>query len=304
MLNNQSIKIFNTKCDIGGYLLPADFPYLKRQFLRELQPLSFTKRVEKIYSLITNKSVENLDLSAVKDIEEQSLILAFDDCLSCLDLSCASTASYNDFIFDKSDLLSKVACLIGVFTSTYLDLVESSIVEFYDTINFTCPTFDGIFVLSLMLAKKMGLPINCIICPIEKFVNIPIKSLFLSNFISDEISEVIYEFFNDFGYLFDELSASQIIALDEYYSSYEDEKFTVSMRVVSPYYFSRSIYKTLTKKIELNINRAISKLYEESAESVPEYIEEKQNYFYNELVSLDFHTAFSIIKSMNKIWFL
>jgi hypothetical protein len=50
------------------------------------------------------------------------------------------------------------------------------------------------------------------------------------------------------------------------------------------------------------IEKAISKLYDESAEAIPNCIKNGKNYFYNVPISLDFHDAISIVKSMNKIW--
>ena len=214
MLNNKKVNLFKNNCDVGGYSLPADFPYIAPSFLDELKVLPFKERVKRAYLFITERNAENLNFSKIDEVEGASL-LAFDDCLASLDLTEGKTASYGDYFFDDSDFFGKVSSIMCLYISTYLDLVNSAIVDAYESVNFSVPTFDGVFAIALYILKRIGLPINTIICPIEKFFDYAIKGVFLSNYLKEECDEVIYEFFNEFGYLFDEISSSTIIAIDE-----------------------------------------------------------------------------------------
>jgi hypothetical protein len=106
----------------------------------------------------------------------------------------------------------------------------------------------------------------------------------------------------DTDYIFDPISIRGLIAEDEYYSDYEDGKVTVVLSLISPYKFARRIYKTLTGKNEISVEKAINGVYNETAIEVPNgIINGETTPFYKEDGDKLDVCLFNLIKGINKV---
>ena len=109
-------------------------------------------------------------------------------------------------------------------------------------------------------------------------------------------------FFEDTDYLFDPISVRGLVAEDEYYSDYEDGNVTALLSLISPYKFARRVLKTLTGKNELNVQKAINGVYNETAMEIPDGIisGEIPPFFKEDENNLDIR-LFNLIKTLNKV---
>ncbi len=293
MLNNSINKNY---IEVGGYKLPADFKYLEKDYLLSLVNNDFTSNVKEVYSKISGREfnfncyVDNLD------------IFSLDESICGIDFSNGKNLKYSDFIFDNKDFSGNIYSLISLFVASYIDLVGAEIINMFEEVNFSLPANDGVFVLALYIAKKMGLPIGTIIVGGEKPNNFIIKGLYYSSFSESEVEEILDVFYDEYDTVLDTISTLSICALDSFYNSYDDTNLTVLIILSSPYLFSRKILKVITGKGEIDTLKAIDKLYYETSLEIPECIKNNEvPLYYNEKVILPFETALTLIKTISKV---
>ncbi len=292
MLNNLTNKVI----EIGGYTLPADFKYLEKDFLISLINKDFAFKVKSVYSKVSLREFSfDLDIEALQ-------IFSLDDSLCGVDFSTLSNASYLDFIFDKSDLFGQVCSVISLVTASYLDLVEGEVIGLFEEVNFAVPSCDGVLALAVYVAKKIGLPIGALIIGGEKPVDFTVTSVYYSSFTPNEIDDIIDVFYDEFDMVIDPISALAISSMDGYYDKYEDDNLCVFLTVTSPYLFSRRLLKIVTGKGELDVKRAIQKLYFETSLEIPSSIENgKIPSYYVSSELLPFSESISFIKKLSKV---
>ncbi len=292
----KTVNLFNERL-VGRYNLPTDFVSIDDSFLENLIDKDFKLRIKITYEYLTNRKF----LKEFEEIFEGEfdVVSVIDDVLGFMDLSVLENAEFNDFIFDKQDLFGRICSFISVLTATYVELLACEIIVLGEEINLAISGINGFFVLASYIAKRIGLPLNVIICGIEKSVDFTIKSLFLQNFIKNEIEDCIYDFYDEYGYALDENEAVSYIALNEFYNAYDEVNFTLILKENSPYYNARKILKTITGKAVLDNKKAINELFLETAEEIPSVIQNGKYYLKNGF-TFDIHEAFEIIKDINK----
>lgn len=298
MLNNN---LSNLKTiEVGGYKLPADFKYLDKAFLSGLIGKDFSEKVKSVYSKFSDRIFNFEDFS---NFLEVSII---DDSICAIDFSTLKNANYNDFIFDNSDLFGQVSSIISYITASYLDLVESNVINLFEEVNFATPLNDGLFMLSLYIAKIIGLPINTVIVGCETPINETLKNVYFDYFSSEEIEDIIGVFYDEYGIAVDFISALSICAMDSYYDNYiDDNRLLVTLLISSPYLFSRKVLKAITGEVELSVSRALEKLYLETSSEIPESIVSNEiPPYYVQKEKLPYNIAISFIKALSKVWFL
>ncbi len=295
MLNNNlsNLKIV----EVGGYKLPADFKYLDKDFLRSLLGVDFSIKVKSIYSKISGRIYNFEDFSNFLEV------FILDDSICAVDFSTLKNLNYNDFIFDSKDLFGKVSSIISFITASYLDLVESKVINLFEEVNVSMPSNEGLLVLSAYVAKIIGLPINMLIIGGEKPCLDTIKNIYYDSFSSEEIEEMIGIFYDEYGIAVDLITAQGICALDSYYDNYDDDNLLcVALFISSPYLFARKVLKAVTGEVELSVDKALTKLYMETSIEIPESIENNQiPAYYVENVNLPYNIAISFIKALSKV---
>ena len=294
---NKTVKLFKQTINIGGSFLPADFPYFDGVFISSLLDLDFYGRIVAVYEGITKRKLDKKNFEGIKNAQYPASVVSVDDGLNLLELFDGSVADYSDYIFDKSDLLGEISSIIAVFFSAYCDLIESGQLDVGQKFNIALTQSDANFLLALFIAKKIGLPIGVITVATLKPVNVKIKDCFFSSFNENEIDDVISEFFEEYDYPLDVVSAESFIPLVEYVNSYDDERLFLMPALISPYKFTRKVLKAITNKNELSIDKAERLLYNETAMEIPLCIENNKDLkFYAKRKSLAFQDVLQIIK--------
>lgn len=283
--------------EVGGYKLPADFKYLDKAFLKSLMSNCFSENVKSVYSRISGRIFDFEDFSNFVEV------YIIDESIWAIDFSTLKNASYNDFIFDNNDLFGQVSSIISYITASYIDLVESGVIELFEEVNFSMPANEGLFMLSLFIAKKLGLPVNTLIVGSENHSDEIIKGVYLESFSNEDIEDIVGVFYDEYGIAVDLISALGICAMDGYYDKYiDDNRLCVTLLISSPYLFSRKVLKAITGDIELNTSKALDKLYLETSVEIPESIANNEipSYFVEE-IKLPQSIAISFIKTLSKV---
>ncbi len=265
----NKVTLFNENVKIGGYSLPTDFAIIDRKLLNDLYNLDFYEGYKRVYELISGRLLTESSFNNLQGLDMPLSVVTFDNNISSLELFDGKNANYNDYILDSSDLFGKICSVVSFLALAYVDLEVSNIINRGESINIACPSEDFILPLSIFVAKKCGLPIETSIYGSLKNFDIIEKYTYFSKITEDEENELISLFFEDYGYLFDPLSARGFIAQDNFYEDYEDGKHTLILSLVSPYKYSRRIYKVLTGKNELSVEKAIKGVYNLTAMEIP-----------------------------------
>ena len=266
---SKYIKLFKQTIKIGGSFLPADFPYFDNAAISNLIGCDFTERVKTVYELITNRKFNSEFLSSVKVAQYPASVVSVDDGVNLLELIDGQSADYTDYIFDKTDLLGKIASIIAVLFSAYCDLVESGQLELNQKFNIALTQNESAFILASIIAKKIGLPIGLITVATLKPVNLKVNDCYFEDFSESEIDDVISEFFEEYDYPLDPISASAFIPLVSFVNDYDDDGVFLMPMLISPYKFSRKVLKAITGKNQLDVSKAERMLYNETAMEIP-----------------------------------
>ncbi len=298
----NKVTLFNENLKIGGYDVPTDFVCINRKLLNELYDLDFYEGYKRVYELLSLRSLNDTAFENLDGLEMPLSVVTFDDNVSALELFDGKNANYNDYILDNSDLFGKICSVVTFLTLSYVDMEISGVIERGESINVACPSEDFVLPLAIFIAKKCGLPIETIICGSLKNFDIIKKYTYFSKITEEEENELISLFFDDFGYLFDPLSARGFIAQDNYYEDYEDGKHTLILSLVSPYKYSRRIYRVLTGKNELSVDKAVKGIYNITAMEIPNGIEngEISPFFAINNSELE-KELFNLLKNANKV---
>lgn len=297
-----TVKIFKDSDTVGRHGLPADFPYLDGVFISSLIDLDFKERASAVYTAVTSRKPDENAFSFLEGVDEPASVVTFDDGLAAVELSDGKTASFYDYVFDKTDLFGMVASVISIVVSVVCDLISGGAIDPSEKVIFACPFNDGLIPLSLLIAKKTGVPIEMICAGDLKPDDSLFGGLYLSQVVEAEIDEVISDFYDEYSYPVDPLSALSLIALDNYLADYDDNSFAVFFALVSPYLYSRRILKDVTGKNEISTDKAERALYLETALDIPDCIKNKKMPpFFNEKPLISAETALTLIKCADKI---
>lgn len=291
MLNNIIIK--DNKIQIGGYILPADFKYLEKDFLLSLDGKDFSKKVEDVYFKLTGKKYKfdkNVDISMI------------DDSICALDLSLNKNANYLDVIFDNENFSTQIYSLISIISATYLDLIESEVISKDEKINFAIPSNEGLLVLALFIAKKIGLPIETIMVGSKDVCHIKIDGMFFTKATDNDIEDFIGVFFDEYDIAIDPVSVKGIVSIDAFYNDFDDQNVSIYLNLISPYLFAKQVLSIMTGERVNSDIKAIDKLYLETSQEIPLSIENKEIPLnYEEKVILPFDIAISFINALIKV---
>ncbi len=284
----------NTK--IGGYELPADFPYITNEFISSLIDLSFEERINKIYSFISKNSANSFSFEDIKNADFPSSIISVDIGLAVLELNDGKGLNYNDYL-GNGDKLSEIYSLSSIIISAYVDLVGGGLIDLGEKINLAFNGFDGRLALSSWFCKLLKLPVDTLIIGSDKPVDKVIKNVFIQPHFKGEVDVLIKGVFEDLDYLLDPISAVGLVAYDYYYSDYEDNNLTVLLSLTSPYYFSRQILKAISGINEISIDKAMDKVNALTALEIPNQLTTKQiQPFFAVKSPLSLNEALDIIK--------
>ena len=294
---SKNIKIFKQTINIGGSFLPADFPYFDAGFLNKLIESDFFERITMVYEALTNRKLNSKAFQNLKDSEYPASVVSVDDGINVLELFDGATADYSDYIFDKSDLIGKISSIIAVLFSAYCDLVESEQINFNDKINVAVTQSDANFLLASFIAKKIGLPINVITIACIKPIKDAIKGCYFESFNESEIDDVISEFFEEYDYVLDPITAESFIPLVSYVNNSDDDGVFLMPMLISPYKFTRKILKAITGKNQLDVSKAERMLYNETALEMPvSLIEDSNKKFFKKEQTISILDVLQIIK--------
>ena len=298
----NKVKLFNENLEIGGYILPTDFVCINESLIKNAQNLDFFDAYKLIYEYISESKLPADAFANLSGVEMPLSIVNFDENLSAVEMFDGKNAVYTDYIVDNSSIFTKICSLVTVFILCYIDMVNLEIINANEKVNFSLPSCDFLIPLSLYVAKKCGLPINKILLGSTGYDSNIVKDFFLSTITEEDENDAISIFFEEEGYLFDPISIRGLIAQEDYYSDYEDNKTTVVLSLISPYLFARRIYKILTYKNELNIQKAINGIYNETAMEIPESLNSGDiEPFYKEPCDNELKDLLNLIKSSNKV---
>lgn len=300
----KNIKLFKENFEIGGYNLPADFVYLDADFLSSLQSVDYDIRIKKVFELLTNKPCNDAFLNEVAGSDFLN-VYSFDENFCLLDLAGLSNVSYNDYVFCKDNLLTKISSIISVVVASYVEIVVSELISINDNINVVLPCDDGLILLALVVAKRIGVPIDIVIAGTSKKCDYINKYIKISKINDNEIEDLISDYFLEYDVVFDPITAKGVLAFEEYFDDLDNDNLCLVISVSSPYLFSRKVNKAITGRVELDVDRAIQRIYQESSLNIPESIESGIiSPYYLEEENIPLEIAIRFIKSIIKIWFL
>ncbi len=298
----SKLKLFNENLEIGGYKLPTDFVCINQALLNKVKDLDFFSGYKLIFEYLSSTTLPNNALDNLNGVDFPLSVVTFDENLSAIEMFDGKNAVYTDYLLQTNDLFLKICSVITVFTLAYVNLVNSDVISFSESVNFACSSCDFIIPLSLYIAKKCGLNIGKIIVGTSSRFDGVLKDFFITNVTPDDEDDGMSIFFEDTDYLFDPISVRGLVAEDEYYSDYEDGNVTALLSLISPYKFARRVLKTLTGKNELNVQKAINGVYNETAMEIPDGIisGEIPPFFKEDENKLDIR-LFNLIKTLNKV---
>jgi threonine synthase len=96
---------------------------------------------------------------------------------------------------------------------------------------------------------------------------------FLGYFSTEpETKEIIYNFFDEYGYLLDPHTAVGVSAYFKFMNEVCDDTAAVILSTANPYKFPQSVLEAVSEKIETDADKAVKKLEEFTASEVPEDI--------------------------------
>lgn len=266
---------FTKNTEIGGYKLPADFPYITQEFLSSLTDLSFEQRVEKIVKAFSGVDLDSEAFSKIENAEFPATVVTLDESLAILELFDGNTLSYTDYIIGDTKELELLS-LTAVIISAYVDLFSGGVIELGEKINFAVSGDDGRLLLSAYLAKLCGLFIDTIIVGTEKLQNTFIKGFYFNSPVGGEIDEIIEGLFEEAEYVVEPVSALALYAEDAFYSEYDDGNLTLATSIASPYLSARRVLKDIACINEISVDKAIYKLSMETALEIPSELLNKE----------------------------
>lgn len=294
----SKIKVFKENVKIGGYLIPADFEYMNLDFISKLSGMEFFERLQNVLSLFgySDNQTEKF-FSDLKKSGASAEVVGFEDGNFVLELFDGYNLNYEDYLF-KFDGFSEIAGLISVLVSAYVDMCDMGEIEMGDKINIGVSFDGGILPISAYLAKVIGLPINIVYAGSDK------ENLDLNGFkvvkVEEEVKgEIIFDYFEEYGYPLDGYSVKGIYAVDELD---EGELPVLFPLLCSPYLDARSVVKHMLGKNEISVDKAVKQIYEETAIEVPKQLKEgKIQAFFNEKMKISLKDVVSLLKEAKHI---
>ena len=278
----NNIKVFNENIEVGGLQIPADFKYISSNFINSFTSLSYFERVNAVCSLLADTTVSLTDFNALKGVEYPASIMPISENFAVVELFDGENANYLDYVLSGNNSLLKISSIIALILSSYVDLIELNLINHGDKINVAISDTDGLFVLSTYIAMKIGVPINAVIIGSTTLKNDIKNGIFTYNLDATDVADCLYNFFYDYDYFLDSLSAKSILA-SEFYNEDNGENFTLSFAYFSPYYDSVNLVEIITGKKIANENKACQILYEETAIDMPTTVNKANFLNYNNL---------------------
>ncbi len=262
------MKVFKNDIKIGGYTIPADFKCLSLEFLSGLLDLEFNDRVKLVYKHFTGNELTDTAFNSLVNAEYPATANVLSDNLVVIELFDGKTLSYEDYIFNKTDIVTEFYSFLTLITVSYLNLVDTGVIELGDKIKLALPSFEGYICLASYVLSKIGLPIYKIAVGGEYFSVDKIDNISLYNVDYDIIEDYLYYLFEDYDYVIDLTAGVSLIPADDFVNE-NDGLFTVIFAFISPYYDAINVYNCIANAREKNTNNAIKKLYEETAFEIP-----------------------------------
>ncbi len=269
MLNK--IQILKNSVDVGKCILLADFLMPSKEFLDKISHLSDNEKLISIYENISGKIVDNTVKNRILSIENLFDILCLDEDIFVCDLTLNNSLSFNDLIIDNTSLNYEIYSYISLYYLVYLNLYENYFSE-SESVNFVLPFSNKIACISALIFKKMVKGLNFVIAGDTSNNFICEKSFYKPRFEANEFFEYLNEFFEDYGYVFDAYSSSEVFAYERFIEDYEDTSNTVFFSFLSPYLTCQKTLKQLTGKSSKDYKDAIKKLSLETALEIPSEI--------------------------------
>ena len=287
MLNK--LRIFKENVQVSGYNIPADFFMPTQSFLDEISTLSSNEKLIKLYENISGEKVCEETKNKILNIENLFEILCADDDVFMVDLSQNKSLSYTSLIIDNSTIYRKICSFLALYFLVYLDLFEAYLDE-KERVVFILPFNCKMACLSALIFKKFVNNITFIIAGDDKVNSIDKKGFFKPSFDKEESQNFILEFFEDYGYVFDQNSSKEIFAYESFLQNYDANFSAVFFAFLSPYLTCQESYTEITGKYINNKGLAIKKFYEETALEIPENLSngEFETSFKNDLSNEEF----------------
>lgn len=245
---------------------PADFKCITISFLRELVDHSFSVRAKLICENIINlKNCDKIEYY-YKNSNLNATVLNFDDGLFLLDLTDGDEyAYYRDYVFGD--------CFIDNFASMFCSIVSAYVDAAYScdelggSFDLAFSGDEGLFPIAAYYAKKCGLPLGNVFVGLTDFEESEDKVFFERQVSEDEADNISLDVFDEFDLTVDPYTASAILAAEE--GVEEKSNPLIIINFATPYLFSRRIFNNLFDLNELSPQKAIKRLYEETALPIP-----------------------------------
>lgn len=278
-------------------IYPADFKCLTQSFLSELANLDFSARAKLICENIINLKISDKTVNYFKNSNLAATVLNVDSGIFLLDLTDGEKACYKDY-FPCETLAENFACAFTAIVGAYVDAADSGAYKFGSTFDLAFSGDEGIFPLAAHYAIKCGLPIGRVFVGLIDNKESDRAPFYERHVTKEEADDISFDIFDELNLTVDPYTAAAILAEDE--NSEDDSNPVIILNFASPYLFARRIYNNLFDLNELSPQKAIKKLYEETATPIPESILSGRTQPFFKLDSiLSYFSAVEIIAPQN-----
>ena len=248
---------------------PADFKCMSSAFLLSLADLDYGERVNAISKNIINLKIGDNTEKYLKNSNLSATVLNVDSGIFLLDLTDGESASYKDY-FCGETFSEKFACAFSTIVGAYVDAADSGAYKFGGEFDLAFSGDEGLFPLAAYYAIKCGLPIGRVFVGLTENKESDRAPFYERHVLKGETDDISFDIFDELNLTVDPYTAAAILAEDE--NSEDDSNPVIIVNFASPYLFARRIFNNLFEENELSPQKAIKKLYEETATPIPESI--------------------------------
>ena len=249
---------------------PADLKCITPTFLANLVDLDFPARAKLICENIINLKIGDSIEKYYKNLNLNATVLNVDSGIFLLDLTDGEKyACYKDYVFGES-IAEKFASVFCALVSAYVDAADSGAYKFGSNFDLAFAGDEGLFPLAAYYAIKCGLPIGRVFVGLTENKESDRAPFYERHVMKEEADDISFDIFDELSLTVDPYTAAAILAEDE--NSEDDSNPVIIVNFASPYLFSRRIFNNLFALNEISPQRAIKRLYEETALPIPDGI--------------------------------
>lgn len=257
----------NVLASAGIY--PADFKCMTQSFLSSLVDLDFSARAKLICENIINLKISDKIENYFKNSNLAATVLNVDSGIFLFDLTDGEKASYKDYLPFET-FAENFICAFTAIVGAYVDAADSGAYRFGGIFDLAFSGDEGLFPLAAHYAIKCGLSIGRVFVGLTDNKESDRAPFYERHVTKEEADDISFDIFDELSLTVDPYTAAAILAEDE--NSEDDSNPVIIINFASPYLFARRVYNNLFDLNELSPQKAIKKLYEETALPIPESI--------------------------------